>query len=405
MSHFFVRALPSIIGAFHPKLRGKALPVLGAKLARLAEVVGPTGIKIAQVASYRSDLVSTALLGPLQRVQDQVRPPPASEIKEALRIAFPGGLQHYFRDVDERPIAAGSIAVVIRAWTHHGEPVAIKVLRPGVLELIDMDLACLRVLIRGLRNLKRLRSMPVVEVYEMFGTMVRAQCDLHLEAQSATMLASMVGREVAIPVPHPALSRSAALVMQYVPSLKITNNHITDARYERGARALLRDLYRMIFIQGVVHGDLHPGNIGLTGDDRVVLYDFGLVARLSKDDRTSFRAFFLAVITGDAHEAAIQILRNAKYCPEHIDEAAFTDNLQDILSQHIGKKAGEFLVLGFVAELFQLQRAYSVLSSPGFASAIWALAMFEGLVRDRCPNLDFQSEAKPFVAPFFHQRQ
>jgi ubiquinone biosynthesis protein len=153
----------------------------------------------------------------------------------------------------------------------------------------------------------------------------------------------------------------------------------------------------MIFVHGFVHGDLHPGNVSVATSGQVILFDYGLVAALTESDRVLFRDFFLAVAMGDAATAARNILLSAERRPLKLDLDKFERAVAALLKRYSGQKAGGFLVARFVSETFALQRRFGLCGAPGFANAVWALAMFEGLVRQGYPSLDFQMEARPFL--------
>jgi ubiquinone biosynthesis protein len=153
----------------------------------------------------------------------------------------------------------------------------------------------------------------------------------------------------------------------------------------------------MIFVHGVVHCDMHPGNVLWRADGAVALIDAGLIASLSETDRCCFRDFFRGLACNDPEDCANAILRSALLVPQSLDQAAFHRDVGTLVRTYHGRPAGKFLIAEFVFRVFELQRRHRLSGAPGFVSAIWALAMFEGLVRARYPNLDFQAAAHPFL--------
>jgi ubiquinone biosynthesis protein len=378
--------------------RRKLLQAAGVVLAQAAENLGPAATKIAQIASYRGDLLPTELISQLSRTQDNVRPPPQRHIRRALEIALGQPTEKLFLRLDDRPIAAGSIAVVLRARTLDNEDVAVKVVRPGVEAKIQADLRLLRWIAGIISRWPSFRAIPIIEAFDLIAELVAKQCDMEREACSAARLQELLRGEVLIPVPRMDLTNSSVLTMRYLEGRhKICDSRIPQYQYRRACRMLLRAVYRMIFEQGLVHCDLHPGNISVREDGRVILYDFGLTASLDTSTRLQFREFFLSVAFGDHTTAAQVLLQNAASRATSFNEDAFREELKLILARRTGQRAGEFLVVGFVKELFDLQYRHGLHGSPGFTSAIWALGTFEGLVRERYSDLDFQAEARPFM--------
>jgi ubiquinone biosynthesis protein len=378
--------------------RHKLLEAVGILISRVAEALGPAALKLAQMASYRGDLLPGELIAPLIGTQDKVSPPSRRQVRRAIESAFGLRLQELFLQLDERPVASGSIAVVLRGRTVDNEDVAVKVVRPGVAARIQTDLQCLRWTVRIVSDWPRFRTVPIIDAFELIADLVTRQCDMQIEACSAARLKDMLRGEVIIPAPRMDLTRSGVLTMRYLKGAsKISDPRIPRYQYQRACRMLLRALYRMIFEHGLVHCDLHPGNVSVTEDGRVILYDFGLTASLDTRTRLHFREFFQSVVRGDHVTAARILLDNARAHSSNVDVDAFREDLRVILVRRTGQRTSDFLVIGFVKELFELQYRHGVYGAAGFTSAIWALGTFEGLVRERYGDLDFQTESRHFM--------
>jgi ubiquinone biosynthesis protein len=153
----------------------------------------------------------------------------------------------------------------------------------------------------------------------------------------------------------------------------------------------------MIFIYGFVHSDLHPGNVAVDDEGRLILYDFGLTAELSRNDRQIMNGLFFAVANADAARLAREMVASATTIPVMLDAAVLQADCRSVIDRWSGKPSGEFSVAGLAMDLFDLQHRHGIRSTPTFAAAIWALVAYEGLVRERYPDLDFQSEAMPFL--------
>jgi ubiquinone biosynthesis protein len=379
--------------------------VLAWAVVRLAEFAGPVGIKLAQIASARGDLLPPIFVDALGQVQDQVRPPSTRAIRRALGQAYGASLTSTFPRLDLVPVASGSIAVVLRAYTRDGDHVALKIVRPGVSRRLAGELRWLRRIVTLIGRRPRFQYLPLVQTFDIFAGLVVRQVDMKAEAEAALRVAEMLGNDVIVPRPRLDLTHPGVLVMTYhAPRYKISDAWLPAEEYRLACRTLLRAVYRMTLIHGYVHGDLHPGNVGIADDGRIILYDFGLIAALSPHDRVLFRDFFLAVACNDGATVARCILVSARrQMPAH-GVAPFRRDVDLVLRRRSGQRAGEFLVAGFVRELFALQHRHGLDGTPGFAAAIWALGMFEGLVRERYPDLDFQREVRPFVTSAILER-
>jgi ubiquinone biosynthesis protein len=202
-----------------------------------------------------------------------------------------------------------------------------------------------------------------------------------------------------MPKPQVALTTADVLVMDFVQdAVQLMQATIPDKAFRRATHDLLELLYSMIFVRGIVHCDMHPGNVLRQAEGAVALIDAGPIANLNDEDRSCFRDFFLSLACNDADACVSAILRSALHIPDSLDRAAFQRDVGILIHTYHGRSAGSFLVAEFVFRVFALQRRHRLPGAPGFVSAIWALVMFEGLARARYPDLDFQAAAQPFLA-------
>lgn len=366
----------------------------GSEIARFCERSGPAATKLAQLLSSRGDLLPRSLLAGLSRVQENVRSPSARAIRLALTRSY--GPIDAFALISWKPIAAGSIAVVLEGRTCDGDPIAIKLVRPGIARRIRRDLRLIAAMLRLLERLPAAKPFPLVALVEELSGLILGQCDMAAEAENATRLAAIVGGDAIVALPVPGLIRTDAFAMQLIPGCYRMSDNVPLAVYQEACKRLLNALYRMIFQAGFVHCDLHPGNVAIDVDGTPILYDYGLIAELQTKDRLIFRGLLIAIATGNSRRAATELLRAAREVPAALDRSAFDSEVAIIVRRWSGKPTGAFLVAALVRDLFELQHRHSIRSVPGFVAAVWALASFEGLVRERYPDLDFQGEALLF---------
>lgn len=372
----------------------------GEMLADTVEALGPVFIKLAQMVSYRTDLFPEDLLDPLTRLQDRARPLSPRAARMAVEAGLGLPLREAFSAFSDQPIASGSIAVVCSATTCGGQPVAVKVVRPDVSECIARDLACFRAIVRLLSRARAVKDLPIVDTFDAIAAIISAQADMIAESRSLIAFRAMLpaGRRLVVPRPLLEFTRRDVLVMELIEdAMPLTQAPISDRAFRRAAHDLLNLLYTMIFIEGVVHCDMHPGNLLCRTDGSLALIDGGLIAVLRDQDRVCFREFFLGLVVNDPEACACAILKSALRIPNDLDQAGLRRDVATLVRDYHGRTAGSFLIVTFVFRVFELQRRHRLPGTPGFVSAIWALVMFEGLVRTRHPNLDFQAAAQPFL--------
>jgi ubiquinone biosynthesis protein len=373
---------------------------LGRGIAKAAERLGPVFVKTAQMVSHRTDLLPEDLLSPLRRIQDRVRPESFQTSRRTLERALGSAKESVFSSFEATPVAAGSVATVYKAHKRDGTAVAVKIVRKDVSEIVDIDLRIGGWLIAAASKLPALKGIPVVESFAEIEKLFRAQLDMRFEASNLDAMRSdsFISSHVRIPRPHHELCRREVLVMEFVgEAVNISDSQIDPALYRHAARAVLLVLYRMVFSMGGIHCDMHPGNIILDSDGQVWLIDGGFFAFLSDRDRMSFQELFLGLSFGEPERCCDSLIRSAISVPAVIDRPSLQTDVNSLVQTHHGKCAGSFLVAAFVLDLFKVQKRHRLFARSNFVAAIWAFVTFEGLVRSRFPDLDFQEEAKPFA--------
>lgn len=369
---------------------------LGRRAAALAAAIGPAGIKFAQALSARRDLLPGPLLTPLRYLQDEVPAPSEPALRRMVATAL-GADAWQSLAIETRPLGSGSVAVVLAGRAAAEGALAIKLLRPGVAQRIERDLRVMLFLARLVTDHERLRHLDLGKVLPAFAASVRGQCDLTAEAAAATRLRRVLGANVLVPETLCRASGENALVMRRLFGRRLDDPTIGDLEFHAAMAHLLEGLYRMIFVEGLVHVDLHPGNVRIAEDGRPIVFDFGLVASITPVERRRFRDFFLAVAQGRAGLAATHLIAAAAARPPTVDRDRVAADLSEVIRRRQGQSVGSFLVLGFVDELFEIQRRHGLRGAPGFEKAAWALTLFEGLVRDRCPSFDFQTPLRRYA--------
>jgi ubiquinone biosynthesis protein len=377
--------------------RGRAdlrAAVLSALVA-LVEDLGPAYVKLAQILSTRADLLPPDAGRALGRLYDDVRPPPAASAADAVPEVFmsavnaAGGLT---------PVGSGSIATVFRARLRTGVAVAVKVRRPGVVRTLTVDLALLEAAARVAGRLPHLRGIGLVEITAQLCDAIYQQLDLAREADDLVALRRDLAELPAVTVPAvlPAFTGPDVLVLEYVDGLgRAATGTLPDLR--PGAVAAMRACFHMLFLGGLVHCDMHPGNLYLRADGTCVLLDAGFVRRLTPYARRRFADFFYNMSRGDGARCAEIVLGTATPARPDADEAGFRQSLARLVEEHSGLPVDDFDLVGFAARLFHLQRRHGFAADPQFAFPILALLVLEGTLKRLCPDVNFQREALPYV--------
>ncbi|MFD4673323.1 ABC1 kinase family protein [Lentzea sp. NPDC058450] len=363
---------------------------------RLVVALGPAFVKGAQLLSTRRDVLPAEWCESLADLHDRVPPMPLRLARRTLRQAY-GGEPPFTVDWDS--VRSGSIACVYRA-TLDGRAVAVKVRRPRVRQLIQRDFAIMRAGASVMSRLPWFRGLPAVAVLRQIGDAVAAQADFEAEAEALAELRSLLADVgyLHIPEPVPELGADGVLVMEFVDGLVPLVAAETPAeRRSELARRVLFCVYRMLFLDGLVHCDMHPGNLYLGRDGRIVLLDAGFVVRLEPRVRRLFAEFFMHMARGDGPHCAEILQESAEGIAEWADVAAFRRGTIALIEESSGRNARDFSLVRFATRLFDLQRVNGLFAAPEFIFPLLALLVLEGRINELDEEVDFQAESIPVL--------
>ncbi len=389
--------------------------LLGVQLARLFEALGPTFIKLGQALSSRPDLLPPDLVRPLARLQDQLAPFDTRQIPALLAKSFGSNIEVLFKEFDLVPVSAASIAQVHRARLADGREVAVKIRRPGVDVLIEQDLQLMRFCAKALSVLPWMRHVPMLDLIDDLGLPILQQLDFKLEAANTRRFRSHFANRERIKIPSliEELCSDTVLTMEYLDGLqKVTSSLLSPEERKDAALAGLRALYKMIFLDGFIHADMHPGNVFIRNWGEFVILDTGLVARLDRKDQRDFVDFFFGLVNNNGRECARIVYDNATYHHPNCDRKAFEAAMIHLIARHAALKSHEFEITTFVAQLIETQRRFKIRGSTKFMMTILAMVVFDGICKQLYPECDFQAEARGFLimaryghlAPWMEQR-
>jgi ubiquinone biosynthesis protein len=348
--------------------------------------------------STRKDLLPDEVADALAILQDRATPMKAEEVRIIVHRVFGDRFEHVFAVFDEDPVASATIAQVHRAVLRRsGREVAVKIKRPGIERRIATDLALLQLAARAVSRVWVFRFLPLRDGLQLICAALLQQCDFPREARNQRLCRALLSehQDVLVPDVIGELCGEEILVMEFMPYLRRIESGAGDQR--RAVLAGLRALYRMIFCGGTVHCDLHPGNLLMSASGEAAMLDFGFTASITAAERISFAEFFLSITAGDGVTAAAVVRKAAAALPLTLDGEAFERDIRKLVEAAARQSAHQFSVARFVGALFAIQARHQIRGSPTFTMAIVALVVFEGLLRQTCPDVDFQREAIPFV--------
>jgi ubiquinone biosynthesis protein len=370
----------------------------GDLLARTFERLGATFIKFGQIMSTRPDLLGPGYTAKLARLQDAVPPAPFAEVEAVMAVELGAEARARLVFIDPVPVAAASVAQVHKARLDTGEIVALKVQRAAAEAQIERDLAILGALARLVDRLPSMHLLSIPGAVARFGEALHGQLDFRQEAANnrrfAASFAEIPG--VSVPALYPALCSKRVLGMEFIEGAKATETGRVFKEAKKLARIGGEAILKMVFLDGFVHADLHPGNILLTDDGRMVLLDLGMVTEIPADLRLVWVETFVSLSRSDGKTAARLFYG---YAPS-VGKTRYADFEREI-SEQLGKLAGKSLrdveVGEAVSGMMNVLRRHAVQVDPSFTVVHLALLVAEGLGKQLDPDIDMLGIAAPYL--------
>ncbi|MBC7970477.1 MAG: AarF/ABC1/UbiB kinase family protein [Verrucomicrobia bacterium] len=364
--------------------------------------LGPTFIKIGQALSTRGDLLPPEYIQALGQLQDRVPSFDADDAIAIIEAELGNPLYTLYRDFDPVPIAAASLGQVHKARLHTGEDIVIKVQRPGLDTLFDLDFRVLRRLLRFCqRYLPWTREYELEAIYEEFAQVLYQEIDYVQEAINADRFRHNFRDHARILAPkvYPKYTTKKVLTMDYVPGIKINDRQSLEAIginvkeiNQLGICSYLKQLLQDGFFQA----DPHPGNMAVSPDGCLIFYDFGMMAEVKSIDKDQMVRTFFAVLRKDTDQV-IQTLMSMGLIEPVPDMAPIRRVMGFVLERFTEKPIAlqEFShVRQEVSALFA-QQPFRLPAKMTFI--LKALTTLDGVARDLDPQYSLLEAAKPFV--------
>ncbi|MCW5829485.1 MAG: AarF/ABC1/UbiB kinase family protein [Deltaproteobacteria bacterium] len=286
------------------KRRAGRLHAKGAAIARFCSNTGPTFTKIGQILSSRPDILEPEIIEELAMLQDRVPPVPFALIQKIIEGDLGGPLEKFFLQFEEKPIAAASVAQVHRAWLHDGRALAVKVQRPGMARKFESDISVLNFFAAFTSLVPGVKNLRLPEQVDEFGRALHSQLDFRGERDNNRLFAALF-RDVPwvrLPAVHEELSGPRVITMEFVEGKKVPDYIRSRNAPDTELAERLYTLYLLMCIERhTLHADLHPGNLLIDNDRRIVMLDTGLVYAVPRHYAQKYMQLLLAFGTFDGH--------------------------------------------------------------------------------------------------------
>jgi ubiquinone biosynthesis protein len=382
-------------------------PDTGKRLVKALTTLGPTWVKFGQILSTRPDVIPAPIIVELQTLQDDVEPVGFEDIDSQLERNLGKDWRSKFESFTEKPLASASIGQVHEAVLRDGARVVLKIQRPGIRPKIESDVNILHTAAGYLEEaFEEAHIMDLRGMVRDFAKSLGQELDYQVEANNMERFRrNFAGSEdVTIPTVYRELSTDQVLTMQFIAGKKFDAVIAEGRAPDELARRYFNVAYKMLFIDGFFHGDLHPGNVLLLEDGRLGLLDCGMVGRLAPSRKDKVIDIIHAVINEDLELLARTFFQLA--IPEGpVDYAAFETDTVAIAEQYlIGVPLSQIEIGVLFQQLVAGAARHRVRMPTDFTMMFKAILTTEGLAKAIAPDVDPIELARPFITQMVTER-
>lgn len=371
------------------------------RAVQLLEALGPTFVKIGQLASTRSDMLPKEYCDAFEQLHDDVSPLPFEEILACINEAYQRDWSDVFLAIDPNPLGSASIAQVHRAVLLDGTVVAVKVRRPGIVEEMSEDITLMK---RALATADFISNAPrnILMSLQNFLTVLEETTANELDFTKELMHLQIFQHEsrhwrgVTSPVPYPAFSTDAVLVMEYVQGIEIDNvEKLKAAGYnmQQLADRLVQNYVSQVIDDGFFQADPHPGNI-LVREGELVWIDLGMTGTLTSSERQLVGRMFRAVATKDSYMLMDAVLGISKQSGD-VNNGLLLSQLSAMLDKYGTATLADIDIAAAFGEIIEVMRDQNLIMLPEVTMLVRGFATLEGVLDAIAPNtnvIDIVSE-------------
>ncbi|HEU17887.1 MAG TPA: AarF/ABC1/UbiB kinase family protein [Deltaproteobacteria bacterium] len=366
------------------------------------EDLGPTFVKLGQILSTRPDLVPVSLIHELSKLQDEVPPFPASQAKSIIESELSMTVAEIFERFESVTYAAASIGQVHRARLRTGEEVIVKVQRPDITRMIEVDLEILLHLATLVeRHVEDWEFYRPTRIVEEFARVIEKEIDYTVEASYAERFArQFIGNDmIYIPRIFREFSTQRILTMEYVPGIKVSDiNRLDTEGYDRkiiadrGADLLLHQ----VFTFGFFHADPHPGNVFILPDNIICYLDFGMMGSVDRQSREDIADMVYALVERNESGVVDAFLRIVEW-EEEPDRRALETDMSNFMELYLYKSLKDIRIEAVLQQLLDLITRYRLILPFDRFLMMKALSTMEGLGLMLNPDFDMTEKVAPFI--------
>ncbi|MBP2257746.1 ubiquinone biosynthesis protein [Virgibacillus campisalis] len=382
---------------------------IGERIRLFLEELGPTFVKLGQFASTRSDLIPDHIIQELEKLQDQVPANEAKEMKEVIEKELKMPIEQIFSQFHDEPLGAASIGQVHYAVLQTGEAVAVKVQRPNIKKNIKTDLEILKQLaVMAEHRLEWAKRYQIENMVDEFAKALLHELDYTVEGRNADRIAKQFTDDpnIHIPTIYWDYTTRNVLIMEYVAGTKLNQmDQLQQAGYDTKilAKRITNAIFHQIFIEGFFHGDPHPGNISALPGEKVVLMDFGMMGRLTRDMKKNFSTLVISMMRQHT-EGVIKAITRMGMVPDDVNMEQLRADIDDLREKYYDVPLRQVSIGSAVDDLLQVSHKHQIHIPADLTLLGKTLATLESMVVKLDPEISIIKLAEPFGRQLLFER-
>jgi len=372
------------------------------RIRMAVEELGPTFVKLAQVLSTRPDLVPLELTQELEKLQDQVPSFPLAQVREIVESELKAPVEEIFERFEETPLAAASIGQVHRARLRSGQEVVVKVQRPGIRKVIEIDLEILYLLATLIEKyVEEAGFQRPTRIVEEFARTLEKEIDYNTEASHAERFARQFLNHPSIYVPriYRKFSTSRLLTMEYIQGVKVSEISTLEENgcdrktiASRGADLVLEQVFK----HGFFHADPHPGNVFILPENIICYLDYGMMGSVDRQARGDFADILYGVARRDESKIVQALLKIVEWEVEP-DRRALERDIAGFLGLYLHKPLKEIQIASLLKQVIEVTTRHQLRFPPDIFLVAKAMGTMEGIGLMLDPDFDLTEKVAPFI--------
>lgn len=398
-----------VMQIFNNHKTNKVCEVGAQNLVQALEELGPCFIKLGQLMSTRPELFPPSYITALARLQDRVTPVPSETIIAIIEEDLGAPLKQLFRSFDCKPLATASIAQAHHAVLHDGSHVVIKVQRPGVRQLVEMDIHVMQEVARFITNHTSLGThYGLRQIVQELKQSLNQELDFQQEASNTRLISQNISEfhHILTPQVYSDYTSSRVLTLTLLPGrhlAQIPNEELEKFDTVTIAQELFSAYLKQIIISGIFHCDPHPGNILFTDDGHLAILDFGMVGRFDADQKEQLLLLLLAFAERQGERVA-EIYLEMVEIPEKWNRRGFTQEISNLVSRYHDKSYKQMEIGRALLEFALVAQSYQMAVPISLTLLGKALLNLDGTLRVLAPDLDLIQAIRNYMEQLMQER-